>query len=96
MVREIRVELVPVKLERVRVTCPACGRQVEAVASDGWVKGCCAVARQSVNYRQDPEYRAQLANIAQLRLRLLEVRASSGRFVKGNVPWNKKVVKSND
>ncbi|GAH98371.1 unnamed protein product, partial [marine sediment metagenome] len=27
------------KLERVRVICPACGQQVEAVATDGRVKG---------------------------------------------------------
>jgi len=27
------------KLERVRVICPACEQQVEAVASDGRVKG---------------------------------------------------------
>jgi len=39
-----------VKLERVLVTCPACGQQVEAVASDGKVKGYCAVARQHVDF----------------------------------------------
>jgi len=31
------------KLERVQVTCPACGQQVEAVAADGRVKGYCTV-----------------------------------------------------
>ena len=40
-----------VKLERVQVICPACGHQVEAVATDGRVKGYCAVARQSVNFQ---------------------------------------------
>ena len=61
------------KLERVQVICPACGQQVEAVASDGQVKGYCAVARQSVDfvietllerkkYRQDPGYRAKLSS----------------------------------
>jgi len=61
------------KLERVQVICPACGQQVEAVASDGQVKGYCAVARQSVDfpfetqlerkkYRQNPEYRAKLSS----------------------------------
>jgi len=38
------------KLERVRVICPACGQQVEAVATDGRVKGYCAVARQYINF----------------------------------------------
>ncbi len=58
------------KPERVRVICPACGQQVEAVASDGQVKGYCAVAKQFVdfpietqlerkNFHQDPEYRAR-------------------------------------
>ena len=39
-----------VKLERVRVICPACGQQVEAVATDGRVKGYCTVAKQSVDF----------------------------------------------
>jgi len=58
------------KLERVRVICPACGQQIEAVARDGQVKGYCAVAKQFVdfpietqlerkNYYEDPEYRAR-------------------------------------
>ncbi|MBA7665761.1 hypothetical protein ES703_73835 [subsurface metagenome] len=38
------------KLERVQVTCPACGQQVEAVAADGRVKGYCAVAKQYVGF----------------------------------------------
>lgn len=38
------------KLERVQVTCPACGEQVEAVARDGHVKGYCAVAKQYVDF----------------------------------------------
>ncbi len=71
-----RVGLVVVKTERVWVICPACGQPVEAVASDGQVKGYCAVARQSVsflaetqleNYRRNPEYRAKLS-AAQSRL----------------------------
>jgi len=59
-----------VQLERVQVICPACGQQVEAVASDGQVKGCCAVAKQYVDFLietqlerkkrwQDPEYQAK-------------------------------------
>ena len=39
-----------VKLERVQVICPACGQQVEAVATDGRVKGYCAVAKQYVDF----------------------------------------------
>ena len=39
-----------VKLERVRVICPACGQQVEAVATDGRVKGYCTVAKQHVDF----------------------------------------------
>jgi len=39
-----------VQLERVQVICPACGQQVEAVASDGQVKGYCTVAKQYVDF----------------------------------------------
>ena len=46
--KEIHGGIEVVKLERVRVICPACGQQVEAVASDGRVKGYCAIAKQSV------------------------------------------------
>jgi len=38
------------KLERVQVICPACGQQVEAIATDGRVKGRCAVAHQYVDF----------------------------------------------
>jgi len=38
------------KLERVQVACPACGQQVEAVATEGRVKGYCAVAKQYVDF----------------------------------------------
>ncbi len=38
-----------VKLERVRVICPACRQQVETVATDGRVKGYCAVEKQYVD-----------------------------------------------
>ena len=55
----------------IKVTCPACGQQVEAVVRDDRVKGYCAVAKKYVDfpvksklerkdYRQDPEYRAKL------------------------------------
>ena len=39
-----------VKLERVQIVCPACGQQVEAVATDGRVKGYCAVVKQDVDF----------------------------------------------
>ncbi len=58
------------KLKLVKVICPACGQQVEAVAWDGRVKGYCAVAKQYVDFPfetqlerrklwQEPEYRAK-------------------------------------
>jgi len=37
-------------LERVPVICPACGQHVEAVATDGRVKGYCAVDKQDVDF----------------------------------------------
>jgi hypothetical protein len=60
-----------VKLDLLKVTCPACGQQVEAVVRDDRVEGYCAVAKKRVDflvktklerkdYRQDPEYRAKL------------------------------------
>jgi len=39
-----------VKLEGIQVICPACGQQVEAVATDGQVKGYCTVAKQHVSF----------------------------------------------
>ena len=65
-------------MELLKVICPACGQQVEAVARDGRVKGYCAIAKQYVDfvsetqlqrkgYQQDPEYRAKMsATIKQL------------------------------
>ena len=38
------------KLERVKVVCPACGQEVGAVASDGRVKGYCTIAKQFVDF----------------------------------------------
>jgi hypothetical protein len=59
-------------MELLKVICPACGQQVEAVARDGRVKGYCAIAKQYVDflietklgrkgYQQDPEYRAKMS-----------------------------------
>ena len=58
-------------MELLRITCPACGQEVEAVVRDGRIKGYCTIAKQYVdflvetkverkNYRQDPEYRDKL------------------------------------
>jgi|GEM_PF-5209318 len=59
-VAELKPKLVPVmprviggemlKLERVRVVCPACGQEVEAVASDGRVRGYCTIAKRFVDF----------------------------------------------
>ena len=80
-----------VKLERVRVICPACGQQVEAVASDGRVKGYCAIAKQSVDFpvekQRTTETKAEMsAGLSPMR----EGRDSKGHFIKGNVPLNKR------
>ncbi len=59
-------------MELLKVICPACGQQVEAVPRDGRVKGYCAIAKQYVDFlietklerksfRQDPEYRAKMS-----------------------------------
>jgi len=55
------------KLERVQIVCPACEQQVEAIATDGRVKGYCAVVKQYVDLLietqrgPDPEYRAKMS-----------------------------------
>ena len=57
--------------EVLKIICPACSQQVEAVVRGGRITGFCTIARQYVdflietklerkNYRQDPEYRAKL------------------------------------
>ena len=95
--KEIRGGVV-VKLERVQVICPACGQQVEAVASDGRVKGYCAIAKQYVDFLIEPkriligehptaETKAKIsAGLTPMR----EGRDSRGHFVKGNMPRNKR------
>ena len=80
-----------VKLERVQVICPACGQQVEAVASDGRVKGYCAIAKRSVDFliEEQPTAETKAGMSAGLAPRR-EGRDSTGRFVRGNVPLNKR------
>jgi hypothetical protein len=80
-----------VKLELVRVICPACRQQVEAVASDGRVKGYCAIAKQSVDFpiekQRTTATKAEMsAGLSPMR----EGRDSMGRFIKGNLPLNKR------
>ena len=92
--KEIRGEVRVEKTERVQVTCPACGQQVEAVARGGRISGYCAVANQYVAFPievqpapsgKNPEAKAKISAA------LTPGRDISGRFVKGNVPKNKKV-----
>ncbi|HUV56567.1 MAG TPA: hypothetical protein VMV84_04975 [Dehalococcoidales bacterium] len=65
--------------ERVQVICPACGQRVEAVASDGRVKGYCTVARQPVDFlietQLENEYRAKLSAAIKKRWQIPEYRA---------------------
>jgi hypothetical protein len=74
------------KLERIKVICAACGQQVEAVATDGRVKGYCAVAGQYVDFPietqleikkwwQSPEYRAKLSSAVKKKWQDPEYRA---------------------
>jgi len=91
-----------VKLERVLVICPACRQQVEAVARDGRVRGYCTVASQYVDFLAEKQRvgtgehptTETKAEIATARTQVREGRDTSGRFIKGNVPWNKRGVKS--
>jgi len=86
------------KLERVQVICPACGQQVEAAATDGRVKGYCGVAKQYVDFLIETQgvctgkdlTAETKAKISAALTQGREGRNSRGRFVKGNVPWNKK------
>jgi len=84
-----------VKLERVLVICPGCGQQVEAVASDGKVKGYCAVARQFVDFLaetqgipigKDPETGAKLSAAVKKRWQNPEYRAKQIATHKGKHP----------
>ena len=80
------------KTECVEVICPACGQQVEAVASDGRVRGYCAIAKQSVDFLIETQRTAEIkAEISAGLTPMIEGRDSRGHFVKGNVPHNKKV-----
>ncbi|MBA7477533.1 hypothetical protein ES707_12944 [subsurface metagenome] len=77
-----------VKLERVQIVCPACGQQVEAVATDGRVKGYCAVVKQYVDLLietqrgPDPDYRAKMSVGMKKRWQDPEYRAKMGAIRK--------------
>jgi len=77
-----------VKLERVQIVCPACGQQVQAVATDGRVKGYCAVVKQYVDLLietqrwQDPEYRAKVSADMKKRWQDPEYRAKMNAAIK--------------
>ena len=76
------------KVERFQVICPACGQQVEALARDGRVKGYCAIAKQSVDFLIKTQ--RVVKTKAEIPAGPTLMRDSRGRFVKGNVPPNKK------
>ena len=89
--KEIHGGIGVVKLERVQVICPACGQQIEAVASDGWVKGYCAIAKQYVDFLIEKQHTTETkAEISAGLTPMREGRDSRGHFVKGNVPLNKR------
>jgi len=89
--KEILGEMGAVKLERIQVICPACGQQVEAVASDGRVRGYCAIAKQNVAFLIEKQHTTETkAEISTGLTLVIESRDSRGHFVKGNVPLNKK------
>ncbi len=89
--KEIHGGIEVVKLERVRVICPACGQQVEAVASDGRVKGYCAIAEQSVDFPIEKQRITKTKGEMPAGLSPMRAgRDSRGHFIKGNVPLNKR------
>jgi endogenous inhibitor of DNA gyrase (YacG/DUF329 family) len=80
-----------VKPERVQVVCPACGHRVEAVVSDGRVKGYCAITKQTVNFLiEEQRINETEAERSKVVTPVRANRDSRGRFVKGNVPVNKR------
>jgi hypothetical protein len=77
--------------ERVQVICPACGHRVKAVVSDGRVKGYCAVAKVSVNFLIEEQHINEIeAEICKEVMPARANRDNKGRFIRGNVPANKK------
>ena len=80
-----------VKLERARVICPACGQHVESVAGDGRVKGYCAVAKKYVDFEIEKQRPTETRTEMPARPEPIKAgRDSRGRFIKGNIPVNKR------
>ena len=80
-----------VKLELLKIICPACGQQVEAIARDGRVKGYCAIAKKRVDFQVEKQLKTKTKT--QMSARPAPTRAgrdSRGRFIKGNIPLNKR------
>jgi hypothetical protein len=80
-----------VKLDSLKVICPACGQQVEAVVRDGRVKGYCAVAKKYVDFQVEKQRPTETKT--EMSARPAPIRAgrdSRGRFIKGNIPLNKR------
>jgi len=78
-------------LDLFRVICPACGQQVEAVARDGRVKGYCAIAKKYVDFPIEKQSTTEPKT--EMPTRPAPIRAgrdSRGRFIKGNIPLNKR------
>ena len=74
-----------------KVICPACGQQVEAVVRDGRVKGYCAVAKKYVDFLIEKQRTTEtMAKMSARQAPIKAVRDSRGRFIKGNVPLNKR------
>jgi len=79
-----------VKLDLLKVICPACGQQVEAVARDSRVKGYCAIAKQHVDFLIETQPAVETkAEMSAADMPIKEGRDNRGRFIKGNIPLNK-------
>jgi hypothetical protein len=79
------------KLELFKVICPACGQQVEAVVRDGRIKGYCTVAKKHVDFQVKKQRPTETKTEMSARPEPIRAgRDSRGRFVKGNIPVNKR------
>ena len=78
-----------VKLDMLKVICPACGQQVETVARDGRDKGYYAIAKQSVDFLIEKQCTTETKAEMSARLALIRAgRDGRGRFTKGSIPLN--------
>ena len=74
-----------------KVICPACGQQVEAVVRDGRVKGYCAIAKKHVDFQVEKQNTTETKTEMSAEPEPIRAgRDSRGRFIKGNVPLNKR------